>query len=99
MLYYHFKSKQALYRTLLRRLFTLAAARIQAIASLDRPSAEKVDLAIGGMAAFIQEHAFFPSIMLREVAEGGAHLDRETLKALAAVPAAVAGIEIGRASC
>jgi AcrR family transcriptional regulator len=92
MLYYHFKSKQALYRTLLRRLFTLAAARLQAIASLDRPSAEKVDLAIDGMAAFIQEHAFFPAIMLREVAESGAHLDRETLMALAAVPRAVAGI-------
>ena len=92
MLYYHFTSKQTLYRTLLRRMFTLAAARLQAIAALDRPSAEKVDLAIAGMAAFIQEHAVFPAIMLREVAEGGAHLDRETLKALAAVPAAVAGI-------
>ncbi len=92
MLYYHFTSKQTLYRTLLRQMFTLAAARLQAIASLDRPSAEKVDLAISGMAAFIQEHAFFPAIMLREVAERGAHLDRETLKALAAVPAAVAGI-------
>ena len=30
--------------------------------------------------------------MLREVAEGGAHLDRETLRALGAVPAAVARI-------
>jgi hypothetical protein len=30
--------------------------------------------------------------MLREVAEGGAHLDRETLAALAAVPRAVSGI-------
>jgi AcrR family transcriptional regulator len=92
MLYYHFTSKQTLYRTLLRRMFTLAAARLQAIASLDRPSAEKVDLAIAGMAAFIQEHTFFPAIMLREVAERGAHLDRETLEALAAVPAAVASI-------
>lgn len=92
MLYYHFTSKQTLYRTLLRRTFTLAAARLQAIAALDRPSAKKVDLAIDGMAAFMQEHTFFPAIMLREVAEGGAHLDRETLKALAAVPAAVAGI-------
>lgn len=92
MLYYHFTSKQTLYRTLLRRMFTLAAARLQAIASLDRPPAEKVDLVIDGMAAFMREHGFFPAIMLREVAEGGAHLDRETLKALAAVPAAVAGI-------
>ena len=92
MLYYHFKSKQTLYRTLLRQMFTLAAARLQAIAALDRPPAEKVDRAIDGMAAFIQEHQFFPAIMLREVAEGGAHLDRDTLKALAAVPGAVAGI-------
>src|SRR6185295_7170930 len=77
MIYYHFKSKERLYRILLRRMFTLAAERLQAIA---------------GIAAFIQEHTFFPSIMLREVAEGGAHLDRETLKTLAAVPRTVAGI-------
>ena len=92
MLYYHFTSKQTLYRTLLRRMFTLAAARLQAIAALDRPSADKVDLAIDGIAAFIQEHAVFPAIMLREVAEGGTHLDRATLKALAAMPAAFGGI-------
>ena len=92
MLYYHFKSKQRLYRTLLRRMFTLAAARLQAIAAAEGSPAEKVDRAIAGMAAFIEEHTFFPAIMLREVAEGGAHLDRETLTALAAVPRVVAGI-------
>jgi TetR/AcrR family transcriptional regulator len=92
MLYYHFKSKQRLYRTLLRRMFTLAAARLQAVATADGAPADKVDRAIAGMAAFIQEHSFFPAIMLREVAEGGAHLDRETLMALAAVPLAVGGI-------
>ncbi len=92
MLYYHFKSKQRLYRTLLRRMFTLAARRLQAVAAADLAPADKVDRAIAGMAAFIQEHTFFPAIMLREVAEGGAHLDRETLMALAAVPLAVANI-------
>jgi AcrR family transcriptional regulator len=92
MLYYHFKSKQSLYRTLLLGMFSLAAGRLQAIAALDRSPAEKIDLAIEGMAAFIQDHSFFPAIMLREVAEGGAHLDRETLRALAALPAAIAGI-------
>ena len=92
MLYYHFTSKQALYRTLLHRMFTHAANGLQAIAALDRPPAEKVDLAIDAMAAFIQEHTVFPAIMLREVADGGAHLDRNTLNALAALPAAIAGI-------
>ena len=92
MIYYHFKSKERLYRTLLRRMFTLAAERLQAIAGGSGAPADKVDLAIAGIAAFIQEHTFFPAIMLREVAEGGAHLDRETLKTLAAVPRTVAGI-------
>jgi TetR/AcrR family transcriptional regulator len=92
MLYYHFASKEQLYRTLLRRMFTLAAGRLQAIAAGPGTPARKVDLAIAGLAEFMQEHTLFPSIMLREVAEGGAHLDRETLKALAAVPRAIAGL-------
>jgi TetR/AcrR family transcriptional regulator len=92
MLYYHFSSKQQLYRTLLRRMFTLAAERLQAIAAGPGAPDRKIDLAIAGIAAFIQEHTAFASIMLREVAEGGAHLDRDTLEALGAVPRAVAGI-------
>jgi TetR/AcrR family transcriptional regulator len=92
MIYYHFKSKERLYRTLLRGIFTRAAERLQAIAAGPGAPADKIDLAIAAMAAFIEEHTFFPSIMLREVAEGGAHLDRETLKALAAVPRTVAAI-------
>lgn len=92
MLYYHFSSKQQIYRTLLRQMFTQAAERLQTIAAGPGTPARKIDLAIAGIAAFIQQHTAFASIMLREVAEGGAHLDRETFKALGAVPRAVAGI-------
>jgi len=92
MLYYHFNSKERLYRTLLRQIFTRAAERLRAIGAGSGTSAEKVDRAIAGMAGFIQEHSFFPAIMLREVAEGGAHLDRGTLKALAGVPRAMAAL-------
>jgi AcrR family transcriptional regulator len=92
MLYYHFHSKQELYRALLRQVFSRASERLRAIAASDRPPAEKIDRAIAGFAGFIREHAFFPAIMLREVAEGGAHLDRETLATLAAVPHAVSAI-------
>ena len=92
MLYYHFHSKQGLYRALLRQTFSLASARLRAIAASDRPPAEKIDRVIAGIAGFISEHAFFPAIMLRELAEGGAHLDRETLATLAAVPHAVSAI-------
>jgi TetR/AcrR family transcriptional regulator len=92
MLYYHFKNKQQLYRTLLRQTFTRAAERLHAIARSDDTPAAKIDRVIAGMAAVVQEHPAFPAIMLREVAEGGAHLDRETLLTLASVPRAVAGI-------
>jgi len=92
MLYYHFKSKQGLYRTLLHQIFTLAADRLNAIAALDISPAEKVDRVIAGMAALVGEHGYFPAIMMREVAEGGAHLDRATLTALAGVPQAVGAI-------
>jgi TetR/AcrR family transcriptional regulator len=92
MLYYHFKSKAALYRTLLRRTFSLAGDRLRAIAASDAPPADKLDHAIEGIAALVAEHPVFPAIMLREIAEGGAHLDRATLTMLGALPSLVGGI-------
>jgi len=92
MLYYHFKSKQHLYRTLLRGMFSAAAERIRDIAGTDASPADKLDAAIAAMARLIDEHAVFPAVMMREVAEGGRHLDRDTLRALAGVPAAFARI-------
>jgi TetR/AcrR family transcriptional regulator len=99
MLYYHFRSKQALYRTLLRDTFAHAAARLEAIAAADLPAPDKMDRIVDAIAAFLRERPFFPRIMLREMAEGGEHLDRETLATMAALPRAVAAIVAeGRAS-
>ena len=92
MLYYHFRSKQGLYRALLRRMFTAAASRMQAIAAGPGSPSDKVERVIAGVADLIREHETFPAIMLREVAEGGVHLDRDTLLALAAIPRTVGGI-------
>jgi AcrR family transcriptional regulator len=92
MLYYHFKSKQMLYRALLRRTFAVAGERMRAIAASDAPAADRIDRAIAAFQGLIRERPFFPAIMLREVAEGGAHLDPETLAVLAAVPRAFGGI-------
>src|SRR4051812_24248059 len=84
--YYHFRSKQAIYDALLRRIFSDAADRVRTIAASDLPPAAKIDQVIAGIAGFVGEHEHFPAIMLREIAEGGAHLDPATLAALAAVP-------------
>jgi TetR/AcrR family transcriptional regulator len=92
MIYYHFKGKEALYRALLRHVFARAADRLNAVASGPGSPVEKLDRLIAAIAAFVDEHAFFPAIMLREIAEGAAHLDAETVRVLAALPAAVARI-------
>lgn len=92
MLYYHFRSKQHLYRTLLRTTFGEAAAGLEAIAHIDDPPERKLDAAVEALATFVARHPFFPAIMLREVVEGGTHLDPETLAALAAVPRAFGAI-------
>lgn len=92
MLYYHFRSKQALYRALLRATFAPVAQQLDAIAQSADAPADRLDAAVAAMAAFIEAHAFFPAIMLREIAERGAHMDGETLAALAAVPRAFARI-------
>lgn len=92
MLYYHFGSKQALYRTLLRATFTQAARALHAVADSGAPPAAMMDDAIGALAALAREQTYFASVMLREIAEGGAHLDRETLAALSSVPVAFSAI-------
>src|SRR5881394_1201103 len=85
MLYYHFASKRQLYRILLRGMFARAADRLNAIARSAAAPADKIDRVIAELAALIQDHPVFPAIMMREVAERGAHLDRTTLAAVAAV--------------
>jgi AcrR family transcriptional regulator len=89
MLYYHFGSKRDLYRTLLRQTFSSVATEFEAIAGDDCAAGDQIDRIVATLAGYIEEHPWFPAIMLREVAEGGAHLDRDTLTALAALPLTV----------
>jgi TetR/AcrR family transcriptional regulator len=94
MLYYHLGSKQAIYQALLRSVFASVAERMRAIGASSAPPTEKLDRAIAELAAFTGEHPHFPAIMLREVAGGGRHLDRETLATLTAVPKAFSAIVV-----
>ena len=92
MIYYHFRSKQELYRALLRRMFQTIGDRLREVAASDDSPAAKIDRVVATLAELVGEHAHLPAVMLREIADGGARLDRDTLAALAALPAVVAGI-------
>ncbi len=78
MIYYHFAGKQALYRETITNLFGALADRVRAI-DAGLPPADRIERFVETAAAFLQEHPELPRIMLRELAEGGEHLDQETL--------------------
>ena len=92
MIYYHFNSKAALYREILRDMFGAVRARIDAVAaSPDSPDA-KIRLYIEALAAEAEARPHFPPIWLREIAEGAEHVDAATLAYVRDVLVALGGI-------
>ena len=76
MIYYHFKSKAALYREILRDMFERRRRRRprpsrRSTAARPTRSAPFVE----AIAAEAEARPHFPPIWFREIAEGGAHLD------------------------
>ena len=80
MIYYHFKSKAALYREILQEMFEAVGERVQAVAASDASPERKIRLFIEAIAAEAEARPHFPPIWLREIAEGTAHVDQKTLQ-------------------
>ena len=80
MIYYHFKSKAALYRAILNDMFTAVAARLDAMAAEHRTPEGKIRAFVEAIAREAEARPHFPPIWFREVAEGGTHLEVGTLK-------------------
>src|SRR5690606_35095622 len=70
MLYYHFGSKQQLYREILRDVFVTVGARAQAIAADDGGAEQKLDAWVAAVVEEASRRPWFPPIMLRELASG-----------------------------
>jgi TetR/AcrR family transcriptional regulator len=79
MIYYHFDSKQALYREILREMYRAVGLRLQGIvASPTTPEAKLAEF-LTTIVEEAERRPYFPAIMLREIAEGAPRLDPETL--------------------
>jgi len=99
MIYYHFHSKQALYSSVLRSIFTTMGDRLTAIASSEAAPADKLDRFVASFVTEGQAHAHVAPIMLREIAEGGRRLDEETYGVMVRVVRTMTGIiDEGRAA-
>jgi TetR/AcrR family transcriptional regulator len=79
MIYYHFPNKQALYRAVLQETFRAVGARVRTIADGPLPPDRKIREFVNAISAEASRRPHFPPIMLRELAEGGRHLDTATL--------------------
>ena len=101
MIYYHFKSKAALYREILRDMFGAVRARVAAVAASDAAPEDKIRAYIAAIAIEAEARPHFPPIWLREIAEGAEHVDAVTLgyvrEVLAALGRIIAdGVRAGR---
>jgi TetR/AcrR family transcriptional regulator len=80
MLYYHFGSKARLYRTTLQRVLDRFAEHLEAVATGPLPPLDKLDAYVETFIRLGLTEPRFAPIMLREVAEGAARLDQETVQ-------------------
>lgn len=92
MIYYHFKSKRALYVEILRDVFRLMGSRSADIVASDREPAAKIAAFIDAFDQLAATRPYMPPVMMREMAEGARRLDADTLRLMAAIIANFARI-------
>jgi TetR/AcrR family transcriptional regulator len=74
MLYYHFKSKAALYQEILGDMFHAVGEAIRAVVGSDATPQDKLAQFVEAIAAAAEARPHFPPIWFREIAESGVHL-------------------------
>lgn len=92
MIYYHFRSKRSLYAAILREWFDTLLARVGEIARSPDEPGRKVSNLIETIVREGERRPALPRMMIREIADGGRHLETETVRAISRIPKAVAGI-------
>jgi TetR/AcrR family transcriptional regulator len=79
MISYHFGGKAGLYEAILRRTFTAAIDRLEALQDSPEPADVLLRRFVQGFGDIVGRNPTWPTMMLREVLSGGAHLNREML--------------------
>lgn len=101
MLYYHFKNKAALYGEVVRDMFEAVARRLSDLSVPGADPAARIRAIVEAIAREAEARPHFPPIWLREIAEGGTHIDKETFQVIGGIlqqvrAAVQQGVEAGR---
>jgi len=80
MIYYHFENKAALYRAILRDMFGAVRSAVAEVAAAPDTPDDKIRRYVEAIARAAEARPHFPPIWLRELAEGGEHVDTATLE-------------------
>jgi len=86
LIYYYFANKRGLYHEILHRSLLDLVAPLRLV--VDGPGDANAKLAgyIDTLVEHLDKHPHLPPIMLRELADGGRHLDVETLRQMLTLP-------------
>jgi AcrR family transcriptional regulator len=79
MIYYHFADKLTLYRDIVCDMLQDVGDAVAAIADGPQSPVDKLDAFIDALAARAASRPYFPSLMIREMADGAPHLDARAL--------------------
>ncbi len=92
MLYYHFEDKLALYRDVLLDQFAAIATGTEAARRLGGPPEAQLRGFVQALVNAARDRPHFPAIWLREIAEGGRHLDAQVFARIRAILATLDAI-------
>lgn len=82
LIYYYFRSKLALYRTLVGEQVRRLIDRLHVIREADERADDKLDRYVAALIEYLDDRRELPPLMLRELADGGRRLDGSTLRLL-----------------
>ena len=92
MLYYHFTNKAALHRAIVGDLFGTLAGKVTAAREQGGAPPDQLRAFIRTIVGELSARPHFPSIWLREMAEGGRHVDATLVQSITTIVAVLGSI-------